>query len=263
MLALRRPSPRKLTSVLAPLAMALALSGCSIGSHQAIGTHGGAATVPMTQQDFERAAAEWGHRYERDSEDKTNALNYAAALRRIGRTDQAVAVLQRAAINFPDDHDVMAAYGKALASAGQLEQALRIVERAQTPDQPDWRLLSAQAVILDQMGRNEEARRLYEQALTFAPNEPTILSNLGMSYVLTGDLPRAEQILRQAVEVPGADSRVRQNLALVIGLQGRFEEAEAIARRELSEEQATANIAYLRRMLSEQNNWERLGSQPG
>src|SRR6185312_6696258 len=93
------------------------------------------------------------------------------------------------------------------------------------------------------------------------PNEPSVLSNLGMSYLLEGDLRSAETYMRSAAGAPGADSRVRQNLALVVGLQGRFDEAEQIATRELSPEQAQANVAYLRGMLAQQNAWSQLKGQ--
>jgi Flp pilus assembly protein TadD len=64
--------------------------------------------------------------------------------------------------------------------------------------------------------------------------------------------------MRSAVQQPGADSRVRQNLALVVGLQGRFEEAEKIASAELPPDEAVANVAYLRQMISQQNAWSQL-----
>lgn len=140
---------------------------------------------------------------------------------------------------------------------------LATIERAQTPDRPDWRLVSAQGAILDQLGRATEARGKYRDALDLQPNEPSILSNLGMSYVLTGDLKTAETYLRSAVAQPTADSRVRQNLALVVGLQGRFPEAEQIARSELTQQQANANVNYLRTMLAQQNSWQKLASKDG
>ena len=56
----------------------------------------------------------------------------------------------------------------------------------------------------------------------------------------------------------GADSRVRQNLALAVGLSGRFDEAEKIAVAELPPDEAAQNIAYLRQMLGERNDWEKL-----
>ena len=53
-----------------------------------------------------------------------------------------------------------------------------------------------------------------------------------------------------------------RNLALVIGLQGRFAEAEQIVRADLSPEEAAHNVAFLRRMLAQQNDLKKL-SRPG
>ena len=244
----------------APLALAL-LAGCANPKAAIDPVTTGAIAQPLTQEDFDNAVTFWGERYKADEKGREPALNYAAALQRTGRNDQAVAVLQRAVIYHPNDRDVLAAYGKSLAATGKFEMAIQTIRKAQTPAQPDWKLLSAEAAILDQIGRNDEARRLYAHALDLSPNEPSVLSNFGMSYVLTGDLPSAEKLLRQAVAAPGADSRVRQNLALVIGLQGRFDEAERIAGEEMAPEQAKANIAYLREMLAQRNTWQQLKSE--
>lgn len=243
------------------VAAALSLTACKKQGTDPVVT--GAIANPVTQDDFQAAVDYWGQRYDKNQKDKANALNYASALLKVGRNEQSLAILQRAAINFPDDRDVLAAYGKGLAANGQLEQALAVVRRAQTPDRPDWRLLSAEGAILDQLGQNEAARKLYAQGILIAPNEATLHSNLGMSYLLTGDLTNAEKTLRRAAELPGADSRVRQNLALVVGLQGRFGEAEQIAKAELSPEQAAANIAYLKQMLADQDSWQSLRAANG
>lgn len=202
-----------------------------------------------------------GLAYDRNPKDKNTGLRYANVLRMNGKNAQALAVMQQVAIAHPTDRDVLAAYGKAQAAAGQLEQALATINRAQTPDRPDWRLYSAEGAVLDQLGRSEEARQKYRLALDAQPNEPSVISNLGMSYVLSGDLRTAETYMRSASQQAAADSRVRQNLALVVGLQGRFAEAEEIARRELSQQQADANIKYLRSMLSQQNSWAKLADK--
>jgi Flp pilus assembly protein TadD len=238
--------------------VALVLAGCAKPKSAVDPTTTGAISQPLTPEDFEKAVAYWGDRYKTQDKDRDVSLNYAAALGRTGRTDQAVAVLQKTTIYFPTDRDVLAAYGKALAAAGDLERALATIQRAQTPDQPDWKLLSAEAVIMDQVGRSADARKLYTQALDIAPNEASVLSNFGMSYALTGDLAQAEKLLRRAIAASGADSRVRQNLALVVGLEGRFDEAQQIASAELSPEQAAANVAYLKEMLAQQNSWQKL-----
>ncbi|MBB3976534.1 Flp pilus assembly protein TadD [Rhizobium azooxidifex] len=215
----------------------------------------------MNAGELSRAAESVGKAYEKNPKDRQAGLNYANLLRMSGRNDQALAVMQQVAIFHPTDREVLAAYGKSQAAAGQLEQALGTIQRAQTPDRPDWRLRSAEGAILDQLGRAPEARNRYREALDLKPNEPSVLSNLGMSYLLVRDLKTAETYLRSAAQQPGADSSVRQNLALAIGLQGRFDEAQQIAMQELSAEQAQANVAYLRGMLSQQNAWKQLSNE--
>ncbi|MBY5896767.1 tetratricopeptide repeat protein [Rhizobium leguminosarum] len=242
----------------------LALAGCSTTKDRMTTGSVPKLTKPVEEMDATelRSATDLlGQAYEKNPRDPVTGVNYANLLRMNGRDTQALAVMQQVAIANPGDRNVLAAYGKAQAAAGQFQQALDTIGRAQTPDRPDWKLVSAQGAILDQMGRASDARQRYRDALDIQPNEPSILSNLGMSYVLTGDLRTAETYLRSAASQPTADSRVRQNLALVVGLQGRFPEAEQIARRELSPQQADANVAYLRGMLSQQNSWQKLAAK--
>lgn len=240
----------------------LSLAGCSTTrSNLTTGSITRSFSKPveeMNEAELRQAEESIGRAYEKSPKDRNAGLNYANLLRMTGKNSQALAVMQQVAINYPTDREVLAAYGKAQASAGQLEQALATIGRAQTPDRPDWRLESARGAVLDQMGRTEEARLAYRSALDIRPNEPSVLSNLGMSYLLGGDAKTAETYLRNAAAQPEADSRVRQNLALVVGLQGRFSEAEQIAMRELDPQQASANVAYLRSMLTQQNSWSKL-----
>jgi Flp pilus assembly protein TadD len=251
----------RMTSGLSVILVAAALGGCA-GPKKELTTGSVPASTAvsssMSAAQLAQAADSIGKAYERNPNDRNTGLNYANALRMTGRNEQALAVMQQVAIKFPNDRDVLAAYGKSQAAAGQLEQALSTITRAQTPDRPDWKLKSAEGAILDQLGRSGEARARYRDALDIQPNEPSVLSNLGMSYLLAKDLKTAETYLRSAASQPGADSGVRQNLALAVGLQGRFQEAEEIASRELSPDQAEANVAYLRAMLAQQNNWQKL-----
>ena len=242
----------------------LALAGCSTTKDRMTTGSVPKITKPVEEMDATElrvATDRLGQAYEKNPRDPVTGVNYANLLRMNGRDAQALAVMQQVAISNPSDRNVLAAYGKAQAAAGQFQQALDTIGRAQTPDRPDWKLISAEGAILDQMGKASDARQRYRDALDIQPNEPSILSNLGMSYVLTGDLRTAETYLRSAASQPTADSRVRQNLALVVGLQGRFPEAEQIARRELSPQQADANVAYLRGMLSQQSSWQKLAAK--
>lgn len=256
----KRPG-RKRILLTATALLAATLAGCAGGPSRETTGSIPKMSKPITDMnagELSRAAESVGKAYEKNPKDRQAGLNYANLLRMSGRNDQALAVMQQVAIFHPTDREVLAAYGKSQAAAGQLEQALGTIERAQTPDRPDWRLKSAEGAILDQLGRSAEARGRYREALDIKPNEPSVLSNLGMSYLLARDPRTAETYLRSAAQQPGAESSIRQNLALTIGLQGRFDEAEKIARQELSPEQAEANVAYLRGMLSQQNAWKQL-----
>jgi Flp pilus assembly protein TadD len=187
-------------------------------------------------------------------EDADAALQYGKALRAAGQRSQAVAVLEKATIAHPSDKALLAGYGRALADNGNFQQAFDVLSRAHSPDNPDWRILSAQGAALDQLGRTEEARQYYASALRISPEEPSVLSNLGLSYVLSKDLPKAEETLRRAYGRADADPRVRQNLALVVGLRGRVAEAESIMTADRPPQEAAADVAYLRRVLSRKAN---------
>lgn len=259
--AFQSPSHVLRTAAVAAIA-SLLLGGCAQTSKMTTGSVSAPRmTKPieaMSAPELRGALASYGAAYDKNPKEKTIGLSYASALQMSGRNDQSLAVMQQVAIAHPDDRAVLAAYGKALAASGNLQKALETVRRAQTPDNPDWRLLSAEGAILDQIGQSPAARTLYRKALDIQPGEPSVLSNLGMSHLLANDLGTAESYLRQASSRPGADSRIRQNLALVVGLQGRFEEAQTIASAELSPEDAAANVAYLKQMLSQRNTWSML-----
>jgi Flp pilus assembly protein TadD len=222
------------------------------------------ASAPQNSGDPRGAAAAWGERYRVDPRNPVVVINYAQALRTLGQRAQAASVLEQATILHPKNMELLGAYGRALADLGNFEQALDVLSRAHTPDRPDWRILSVQGAVLDQMGRHDDARRYYATALKIVPEESSVLSNLGLSYALSKDLPQAEAILRRAAAARATvDPRVRQNLALVIGLQGRFADAEAIARADLPPEEAAANVAYLRKMLAQQNALQKRGPPNG
>jgi len=252
---------RFLASVAAAGILALAAAGCkTLGLPDETGP-ATVAAAPRTDADWRREAEIWAPRYKSNPRDADAALHYARALRAIGQRTQAVAVLEEATIRDPDNRVLLGAYGRALADVGNYNQALEVLGKAHTPDQPDWRILSAQGAVLDQMGRHVEAQRYYASALKIAPDEPSVLSNLGLSYALAKDLPKSEATLRRATAQSSVDPRVRQNLALVIGLQGRFREAEEIARADLPPEEAAANVAYLKQMLAQRQDWKKLTRQ--
>ena len=247
----QRFSPvRLLASASLVAVVAVSLGGCTAMSKLSDVTGSIGPKAEAAPTDPARAIEVYGERYRANPKDADAALAYGQALRANGQRAQATAVLEQATIANPGNKLLLAQYGRALADNGNFQQAFDVLSKAHSPDNPDWRLLSVQGTALDQMGRHDEARAYYASALKIAPGDPGVLSNLGLSYMLSRDLPKAEEALRQAYASPHASARVRQNLGLVVGLQGRFTEAETIVKADLPPDQAAANVAYLKEMLS-------------
>src|SRR3954451_7917698 len=247
---------RLLASAAVTATLAAGLGGCQTMSDitgSITSSKTDAKAEASADSDPRRAVEVYGERYRANPKEADAALRYGQALRATGQRSQAVAVLEQATIAHPGNKAMLAAYGRALADNGNFKQAFEVLGRAHTPKNPDWRILSVQATALDQLARHDEARRYYASALKIVPEEPSVLSNLGLSYVLSKDLPKAEETLRRAYASGKADARVRQNLGLVVGLQGRFAEAETIVKADLPAEEAAANVAYLKEMLSRKN----------
>ena len=264
MRSMTRSSARLLCSVGLAVLLALGAAGCTTMPGSDITGSIATSDAPRTEAEWRREMEIAGGRYRADPADAEAAMRYAQALRAIGQRTQAAAVLEQAAVHNPDNRALLGAFGRALADAGRYQTALDVLNRAHSPDNPDWRILSVQGAVLDQLGRHPEAQNYYASALRLMPEEPSVLSNLGLSYALSKNLPMAEATLRRAAARPGVAPKVRQNLALVVGLQGRFSEAETIARGDLSPEEAAANVAYLKRMLAQQqNDWKKKKQKPG
>jgi len=244
------------------LTLALGIGACSKMS-DVTGSIGGASALPKNEADLRQYAEQLGRRYDSNPRDKATALTYARALRMLSRHAEAVAVMQALAIVYPQDYDVLGAYGKALADAGRLNEASDVLTRAHSPERPNWSILNAQGSVADQLGDHVRAQDYYSTALKIAPNEPSILSNLGLSYAMAKRLPQAEEQLRFAANLPTADMRVRQNLSLVLALQGKFAEAEEVARRDLSPANAAASIASIRSMIAQSNTWREIQKLDG
>lgn len=202
------------------------------------------------------AAAFWGTRYNTDQSDPNVAVKFSNALRKIGSTDEAVGVMQKASNQYPENADVSLEYGKVLVDAGRAFEAVRHLENATTQKPDDWKALSAYGVALDQIGEHESARRKYTEALTIAPGAVTVINNKGLSFAMDGNLSMARATLRQAASRAGGDARIRQNLALVLALSGEMREAERLARSDLPPQVADNNIDFFRQLMNQPAYWD-------
>jgi len=65
-------------------------------------------------------------------------------------------------------------------------------------------------------------------------------------------------VRRRAYASPRADMRVRESLSLVLALGGKGDGAQRVASQDLTPEEAAQNVAYLRSMVGQNNNWKKL-----
>lgn len=200
------------------------------------------------------AAAFWGTRYNTDHSNPETAAKFSAALRKIGSSEEAATVMQKAVAQFPANADVNLEYGKVLVESDRAFEAVRYLETAVQANPNDWRALSAYGVAFDQIGEHGQARRIYDRALAMSPGQMSVLNNKGLSYALEGDLSKARKLLREAVS-GGGDARMRQNLALVLAISGDLREAERLARSDLPPIVADNNIGVYRQLVNQPAYW--------
>lgn len=207
------------------------------------------------------AAAYWGTRYDKDNRDAEAAVQYSAALRKIGSVSEAVEVMTKASERNPDQPEVALETGRALIEADRAFEAVRHVEKALEARRRDWRALSVYGVALDQIGEHELAREKYDAALAIAPDAVSVMSNKGLSYAMSGDLSDAVATLRVAATHRKADARVRQNYALALAMKGDLREAERLARSDLPPQIADNNVQFYRQIVNQPAYWQNLARQ--
>lgn len=159
--------------------------------------------------------------------DVENTIRQAQALRKAGEFQAAARTLSQLVIFVPDNPRLLGEYGKVLVALGRSDDALAFLERAVQLQPGDWSLYSAQGVAYDAQGKYQAAQTSYMRALALKPGEPAVLNNAALSYMQSGDLAAAEKLLLQ-VGMNAADyPRIAQNLTLVQSLKAARAETAA------------------------------------
>jgi len=210
-----------------------------------------AANGALERTELEKATEYWGKKYKEKPTELEPALNYAKDLKAMGERQQALAVIQQAAVYHGQDRQLASEYGRLALELDQISIAKQMLLVADDPTSPDWRVISARGTLLAKEGKYKDAIPMYEKALTLSHEQPSVLNNLALAHAMSGDAARAEEILRK-LEAKNGSAKTRQNLALVLNLQGKFEEARQIAAKDLGATGASQNDEFMRRMVKVQ-----------
>ena len=237
------------TAGLAALSFALTILATD-ASAQLFGRRSDEATAPTQAAPANRAPtnkAPANNATESTPGDLESALVKAQLSRRMGDLAEATRILSQLVLFAPDDSRVMGEYGKTFAAQGRSDDAIAFLERAIQIQPNEWSYHSAMGVAYDQKGNYPLAQAAYGRALALRPGEPSALNNAALSYLQSGDIETAERMVHeaQAVSTPADKPRIEQTVALVERLKGSRPAAAArrVPERVSPPESAPARLA--------------------
>jgi len=157
-------------------------------------------------------------------------LGRAAALRKSGKPDAAIEVLEQLAKRFGDLPIVHSTLGDVLRQQDRFEEAVaaydRAIELTREGEAGAWFLYYARAISLERMKDWPRAEADFRRALELNPGQPQVLNYLGYSMVeMQINLDEALEMIEQAVAASPDSGYIVDSLGWVLYRQGRYEEA--------------------------------------
>lgn len=157
-------------------------------------------------------------------------LGRAESLRRAGKTDAAVEVLEQLAQSHPDFPIVHVSAGDLYRQLDQYEQAVTAYDRAldlyEDEDAGQWFIYYARAISHERLGNWDKAEADFRKALELNPGQPQVLNYLGYSMVEKQvHLDEALAMIEQAVAAQPGSGYIVDSLGWVLYRLGRYDEA--------------------------------------
>ncbi|MFK7879239.1 tetratricopeptide repeat protein [Roseobacter sp.] len=157
-------------------------------------------------------------------------LGRAAALRRSGRPEAAIEVLEQLARSHGELATVHSSLGDALRQQDRFGDAVESYNKAAAlvvdKGGPSWFLLYARAISQERQGNWIEAESDFRAALAINPNQPQVLNYLGYSLVeKQQNLDEALEMIERAVAASPDSGYIIDSLGWALYRLGRFEEA--------------------------------------
>ncbi|MEK9944519.1 MAG: tetratricopeptide repeat protein [Alphaproteobacteria bacterium] len=177
------------------------------------------------------AAIETYRAVDRDTPFGWNAqLRIAATLRRLDRTNEALAMLRDLADERDDRTEALIQLADLLRGEKRWREAAaaytRAIDRAGPPSETTWGFYYSRGIAYERAKKWPEAEKDFLQALELQPDQPQVLNYLGYSWVEQGlNLDRARGMLERAVDLRPRDGYIIDSLGWVLYRLGDYEEA--------------------------------------
>ena len=157
-------------------------------------------------------------------------LGRSETLRRAGRTDAAIEVLEALARNYPDMPRVHATAGDAYREADRLADAkasyTRAIDLYDDADPLKWFIYYTRGITHHMLDEWPAAEADFRAALALNPDHPQVLNYLGYSMVERGiNMDEALSMIKTAVAAEPRNGAIVDSLGWVLFQRGRYTEA--------------------------------------
>ena len=164
-------------------------------------------------------------------------LHIASNLDQMGKSDDAVRVLEAMSLEQPSRIDALVRLGDLWRSKGKVPGPLpeydhaisaydRAIQRIPQPQPPHWSVFFSRAVVLERSGRWARAEADLLKALELEPEQPSVLNYLGYSWADQRiHLDKALPMIERAVELRPRDGYIVDSLGWIHFRLGNLEKA--------------------------------------
>src|SRR6185436_12279437 len=176
----------------------------------------------------------------------------ATQLARAGKSDEAIAALQRAIGLYPDYLMALNDLGAQLLEAGRLDEALPVLKKATQIDPNSFNPQLNLGIVLVQKKMFAEALAALDHALSAEPSAPAANLYAGMAALGANDTVRAEREFRTTHDLGGSSFAVALvYLARLDVKQGHKQAAIEALQLYLREDPSGPNSAVAKKMLAD------------
>lgn len=157
-------------------------------------------------------------------------LGRASALRKAGKTEAAIEVLEQLTKSHGNLPAVFSSLGDVLRQQERYSEAAKAYDQAIAlsgePSASDWFLFYARGICFERNDEWEKAEADFLMALKLKPNQPQVMNYLGYSMLEKQiKLEEALAMIERAVEARPHDGYITDSLAWALYRLGRYEEA--------------------------------------
>lgn len=157
-------------------------------------------------------------------------LGRAEALRKSGKTEAAIEVMEQLARREPDNVAIHVTLGDTLRGLQRYDEASRAYDAAlaliDEPARPQWLLYFARGITHEREDRWDQAEADFRRALELNPGQPQVLNYLGYSFVEMGEnYDEALEMIEEAVAASPNSGYIVDSLGWVQFRLGQYAEA--------------------------------------